>query len=460
MMRPAMEAHDEEPRTGEDAEDADAAGPSDEAPWHRVERWVATVLGVVAVLHGLAVVGQHAFVYTDSIDYETLDFTGSARRPWVTPLLYWVTDDQALRIVLQAAISVVCWSLLALQASALARTRVARWAILLAVLGLSLTTTVTSWDTAMLSESLALSLTALLLTALLRFTQDPSHRSAALALAAWLLWLFTRQNHLVLGGLVTVAVAVVLAMRWRRTRVVHAPSLLLLGGMAVLSAVAVVSYAQNTEIVHYNLAQIIGNRVFPDEDRSAWFTDEGMPVPRAHPLGLAVTPQALLEDGTFRDWVEEDGVGVYARYLLQHPWYSVTGPLDSLLSDRPPFGDRERADEVMLASPDSYGVGREVLPGPVEDLLFEPGQAGVVVFGLVVAITLTALRWRRVGPDARWLVPLVALGLQWPALTAVWHASTAELGRLALPSALVVRLALFLQLGLLLDAWWSERTAA
>jgi hypothetical protein len=421
---------------------------------------MALVLGAAAVLHVIAVVGQHPFVYTDSIDYETLDFTGGARRPWVTPLLYWVTDDQSLRIVLQAAIGIVCWTVLGLRASSFAQARVARWTILLAVLGLSLTTTVTSWDTAMLSESLALSLTALLLAALLRFAQDPSHRSAAFVLAAWLLWIFTRQNHLVLGGLVTVAVAAVLLVRWRRERTLHAPSLVLVGGLAALSALAVVSYAQNTEIVHYNLAQIIGNRVFPDPETSAWFTDEGMPVPRDHPLGLAVTPQALLEDRAFEDWIEEDGVGVYARYLLQHPWYSVTGPFESFFSDRPPFGDLARVDEVMLASPDSYGVGRQVLPGPVEDALFEPGQAGLVVFALVVTIVLTALRWRRVGPDGRWLVPLVALGLQWPALTAVWHASTAELGRLALPSALVVRVALVVQLGLLLDAWWSEHRSA
>jgi hypothetical protein len=437
-------------------------GPDAQEPpsrWHRAEPWAATVIGLAAALHLLAVVGGHAFVYTDSIDYETLDFTGGARRPWVTPLLYWATDDRGLRIVLQAVISIACWTTLALRASSLPQDRRVRWAVLVAVLGLSLTTTVTSWDTAMLSESLALSFTALLLAVLLRFAQEPTSRSAALVLVTWVLWLFTRQNHLVLGWLVVAATAAVLLVGWRRSRAVPRPALVLLGGMIGLSALGVVSYAQNTEIVHYNLAQIIGNRVFPDADKAEWFTDEGMPVPGSHPLGLAVTPQELLADARFERWIEEDGVGVYARYLLSHPWYSVTGPLESLASDRPPFGDVGRTDEVMLASPDSYGVGREVLPGPVEDLLFEPGQAGLVLFALAGTGVLTAVRWRRHGPDRRWLVPLVALGVQWPALTAVWHASTAELGRLALPSALVVRVALLLQLALLADAWLAERPA-
>jgi hypothetical protein len=420
---------------------------------------MATVVGLAAALHLLAVLGGHAFVYTDSIDYETLDFTGGARRPWVTPLLYWTTDDRGLRIVLQAVISIACWTTLALRASSLPQDRRIRWTVLVAILGLSLTTTVTSWDTAMLSESLALSFTALLLAMLLRFAQEPTSRSAVLVLVTWVLWLFTRQNHLVLGWLVVVATAAVLLVAWRRTRAVPRPALLLLGGMVGLSALGVLSYAQNTEIVHYNLAQIIGNRVFPDAHKAEWFTDEGMPVPRDHRLGLAVTPQELLADARFERWIEEDGVGVYARYLLSHPWYSVTGPLESLASDRPPFGDVGRADEVMLASPDSYGVGREVLPGPVEDLLFEPGQAGLVLFALAGTGVLTAVRWRRHGPDPRWLVPLVALGVQWPALTAVWHASTAELGRLALPSALVVRVAVLLQLALLADAWLADRAA-
>lgn len=437
----------------------DAGETAEDRSWHRAEPWATTALWCAAALHLVAVVGQHAFVYTDSIDYETLDFTGQARRPWVTPLLYWTTDDRGLRILLQALISIGCWTVLAVQASTLARERAARWAVLLGILALSLTTTVTSWDTAMLSESLALSCTALLFALLLHFSQQPTLPSAALVLVAWLVWLFTRQNHLVLAWLITLATAALLVVQWRRRGRPPGPAWVLLAGMAALSVLGAASYAQNTEIVHYNLAQIVGNRVFPDPGKATWFTDEGMPVPDEHPLGIAATPQQLLADRGFERWIEGEGVGVYARYLLAHPWYAVTGPLESFVSDRPPFGDLARADDVMLASPDSYGVGRQVLPGPVEDVLFEPGQAGLVVFALGATVLLTVRRWRRHGADARWLVPLLALALQWPALTAVWHASTAELGRLALPSALVVRVTLIVQLALLLDTWLAERAA-
>jgi hypothetical protein len=98
-----------------------------------------------------------------------------------------------------------------------------------------------------------------------------------------------------------------------------------------------------------------------------------------------------------------------------------------------------------------------VLPSVVEDVLFEPGQAGGVVLGLALVLSATVWCWRRHGLDPRWALPLVVLVLQWPALTVAWQASTAELGRLALSSALLVRLALLLQAGLLVDAWLTRR---
>jgi hypothetical protein len=424
------------------------------------DRWIVpAVVTVAAILRILAVIGQQAFVYVDSIDYETLDFSGGARRPWVTPLLYGLTERLPLRILLQAVIGATCWTYLALVASTLATQRWARLGILVAILSLSLTTTITNWDTAMLSESLALSTSALLMGALLRVAQLRTVGTVLLALGAWLLWIFTRQNHLVLGGLVVATLAVVLVVQWRRARSFDRVGGLLLGGIAALTLVALLSYRENTEIVDFNLATVIGSRVLTDADDLAWFVDEGMPVPSAVAPGAAASPEQLLADTEFEPWLRGDGLSTYARFLVTHPWDTLTGPLESFVSDRPPFSDAARADDVLLASPDGYGVGRQVLPEPIEDVLFQPGSAGTVVFALVLVVVLTARRWEVHGPDPRWLVPLLALLLQWPALTAVWHASVAELGRLALPSAVILRIAILLQLALLVDAWLADRRA-
>jgi hypothetical protein len=161
----------------------------------------------------------------------------------------------------------------------------------------------------------------------------------------------------------------------------------------------------------------------------------------------------LRKDDAFEAWLEDDGLSTYARYLATHPWDTVTRPFEGMVSDRAAFGDLERPDDVLLATPDAYGVAREVLPDPVERLLFDPGRAGGVLLLLAVVLAVTGYRARTAGFDPRWTVPLAILLVQWPALAAVWHTSTVELGRLGLPSALLVRIALWVQAALLLDGW-------
>lgn len=436
-----------------------AVGGLEQQADHNRHSLIFGALVVAAGLRLAAVVGQRAFIYFDSIDYETLDFSGGSRRPWVTPLLYSITDDASWRILLQALLGIVCWSVLAVQAGALAKDGRVQAGLVAAVLGLSLTTTVTNWDTAMLSESLALSLTALLLGSLLHLARVRSRAAVGFVLGAWLLWIFCRQSHLVLAGLGIVAVLVVLGVGWVRQRRVDRLLAALGGGLLVLTSLAALSYGQNTEIVQFNLAQVLGNRVFTDPSKLAWFVDHGMPQPDGTAPGAAVGVEQLLADRAFERWIETDARATYARYLLADPWNTVTAPLDSLMSSPAPFGDPERQDEALLGGPEPYGVSREVIPGAIEDLLFDPGRAGAVVFALVVVLALTGRRWSSRGPDGRWSVPLILLVLQWPALTAVWHASTAELGRLALPSVVVIRVALLVQIALLVDAWLADRRA-
>jgi hypothetical protein len=225
-------------------------------------------------------------------------------------------------------------------------------------------------------------------------------------------------------------------------------ALALLLGVTAITAVAAWTYSRNTEVLHVNLNQVFDDRFLNDDHRIEWMVDHGMPEPGDEAARRRI-----------RRWLEDDGVGVYAKYLLTHPWDTLTDPLEALVSDRPPWGDPDRSDEVMLAGAERYGVAREVLPGPVEDLLFHPGEAGNVLLALAVALGGTLWAWRRDGPDGRWAVPLVVLGLQLPALILVWHSSTTELGRLAMPSALLIRMVLVLQLSLLVERWVAGRSA-
>ena len=418
-----------------------------------VDPVVAVAVAIFAVLRVLAVIGLHPYRYVDSIDYDTLDFTGRARRPWATPLLYWLAGEDSHRVVAQALVGAACWGVLAVELAAGLTHQGVRRAAVLVVLALGLATSVTNWDTAMLSESLAVSATALLAAAFLHVSRVRTMRSVALAAAATLLWGFTRQNHLVLLGLTVVAVLViVVARRWSSgawSRVLVA----LAAGTVAVGLLAVVSYGRNTEIRRFNLAMVIGQRIITDPERLGWFRDHGMPLPPAADPGVAIFPEPLLADDDFADWIDEDGSRTYARFLLTHPWYALTEPLEDFVADRPSYADPPRVDETMLSTAEAYGSARQMIPEPVDDLVFDPGGTGTILVAIIAVAAATAYRWRTDGWDDRWLVPLLMVGLQWPALTAVWHASTAELGRLALVSAVALRIGLIAQAAYLLDTW-------
>ncbi|HET7719821.1 MAG TPA: hypothetical protein VFK43_07640, partial [Acidimicrobiales bacterium] len=327
-----------------------------------------------------------------------------------------------------------------------------------AVLVLSLTTTVTNWDNTMLSESLALSFTALLAARLLAFARVPTVAHAGWVVAAATPWFFTRQNHLVLGILVVVAAGTALAVAARRRLPTVRPLAVLAGGLAAVAVLATASYRQNTEVVHFNVAMVIGNRVLLNQDAAEWFFDHGMPtLPAGIQVGVPTNPEPLLADRRFGAWVREEGTGTYLRFLAVHPWVTLTAPLDDFVSERPSFADPPHPDESMLATRESYAAARDVLPEPLGNLLYHPGQTGTVLALLLLTGVLTAFRWADGGPDPRWIVPLLLIGLQWPALTVTWHASAAELGRLALTSSIALRIGLIVQLALLADVWLADR---
>jgi hypothetical protein len=184
-----------------------------------------------------------------------------------------------------------------------------------------------------------------------------------------------------------------------------------------------------------------------------------MPVPSVAATGQAVMPEPLLADAAFSDWVADRGPVTYAEYLALHPWSTLTAPLEDLVADRPAFAEERHVDQTMLSPGESYGSSRPVIPEPLETLLFGPGGTGAVLTAVVAVVALSGLRRRTSGWESRWLVPLTAIGLPLPALVLIWHTSTAELGRLALVSAVILRIGLLVQLAFLADGWRSDRAA-
>lgn len=414
-------------------------------------RRVAVLFGLVAA-RLLAVIGLRPYLYVDSAEYEVLDFSGGWRRPWATPLLYQlVPGDHQRELVAQAVVGGIAWGALALVVLDWFEDRRVAWGAASAVAVLGLTTSVTNWDTAILSESLALSLTVLLVAAWLHALRVATPTSVALVLGATLPWLFVRQSLLPTAAMVlgTAVVATVVSRRrgrpWRHLAALAVGSLLLVG-------LAVGSYAQNQEIVRTNLTAIVAERVASDPGRLAWFRGHGMPVPPNGDLGFP----SLDGDPAFLQWRAGPGRRTYARYLLTHPWYSVTEPLDDLVSVRRSYGDQSRPEVSMLSPGDAYGAARPIVPEPVEQVLFDPGSTGTVVAVLVAVCLQSAVRRR--DRDDRWVVAWAVVAISIASMIAGWHGAAPELNRLALVAAVTLRIGLVLQGALLLEGWLRSRS--
>jgi hypothetical protein len=226
----------------------------------------------------------------------------------------------------------------------------------------------------------------------------------------------------------------------------HGPRAAVAVGLVLLAGAASFSYSRNQEVVQENLTVIVANRIAPNPERLSWFRGHGMPTPASGDLGYT----ALKADRAFTHWVGHEGRGVYVRYLVTHPWYSLTEPLDDLVGVRPSYGDEPAPQLTMLSPGDAYGASRPVEPELLEQVLFQPGGTGAILAGLLGVAGWTVFRLRR--RHRGWAVPLALLAVSLASLVAGWHGATPELARLAIVGAAGIRIGLIVQLAFLLEA--------
>ena len=298
---------------------------------------------------------------------------------------------------------------------------------------LSLCTAVTSWDTTMLSEPLALSLTALLLAALLRLARRPDRRGASRGrgdLRA--LDLRHGQNNLVLGVLLAGddagrsggGVA-----PWHRNP--EAPARARRRHSTLVCGLAVFSYGRNTEILRYNTAAVLGGRVLVDDDAAAWFVDHGLPLSVPGAGRSPCPPSSCSTTRPSPTGWRIDGLRTYAPVPAQRiPIATITEPHRVDRQRAADLSDPDRADEALLIGITYGGGARGAADSDRHVFIDQESTRGhrlrLAAVGLATAVVVR----RRSGGSMRWLVPLLCIGLQWPALTVVWHGSVGELERL------------------------------
>lgn len=389
-------------------------------------------------------------------------FAGS--RTWTVPLLYkLLPDSDAARSVGQLAISTACWLALAAVVAWCVRRRGLRPVAFCLVLLFSLSVWITQWDSLILSESLAVSLTAAVLAAWLAMVRAPGRWTIAAVLETTLLWAFARDSDAALALAAVPFVLGWMAFRGaRRGRIVLAVGLVGIFVAYALSLNAPAAEPRRTK----PLLNVIGTRVLTSPSELRFFQAHGMPVAdrlrafAGEQLGHSEL-RPVIDDprlGAFRRWVSAHGRQTLVAYLATHPNRALA----------PVVRDRKR---LLATAPSSHHRwGRPVasyrapgtdplLPAPLAAAVYPPSVAAVLAWLGAVIAAAAWLTWRGAA-RAVWLVPAVALIVQLPHAAIVWHGDAAEIPRHALLVGVMTRLSLLLLSIFLIDAALSRRALA
>ena len=404
--------------------------------------------------------------FPDSHTYLPISFLGHADRLWTIPLIYFVGSSSAGRVALQTGIGLACWITLAIQIGRMINIRAIRWASQVFVLLLALTAPVIQWNRAVLSESIAISLTVLLFATWLAFARRMDMRSTAALLVVTVLWTFTRQDQAFVVFVLFVPFAFTAWLRPQARRV----ALVGLLGVALIGIWGTATALQGSRSrAELQLAGIVQFRAATDPGEMTYLRNHGLPRTSALKLPPPFTtvgqpvnvtqfadPFAqyrLGDDPQFKRWAVTQGDTVLLKYFATHPWTTVSQPLF-------------HAPQLMTMNPDYIRVpalpqwASTVVYGNLSSIAVPNAPQGpprssdpiylVVVVGLgAVLFVLCALR-RRLS-RASW----VALGgLAFAAVwtLAIWNLAATELPREFIPPAVLVHVAAIVMIATSLDS--------
>lgn len=398
--------------------------------------WIAPLLvvGVSYAMVRLLLVVHLAPTRTyDSAGYEAaISLTGSAFRPWLLPALYRVLPDTGVAMM-QVLVSAAAFVTLSVAIGNTMRHQHVRVISMGAVLLLGLSPRITAWDTALLSESLAISLTCVLVALVVSRSRSAWWFTAVVV--SFALWAFVRDAH---GLLAPIAGAGLVAAGWNsRWR-------WWLSLSVVLTVLWVGIAAQrNNEIEAVNVTANIAFRIQPDTASWDWFRGRGMPDSTAFDIeALYARRDALWADPEFRGWIDRSGVRSYQIFLLTHPRFVLEG-LERIFVARPPVEPALADAAHAYTDPRSIYVDQIVWPRSAAVMHM---VALTAVAGVLVGV---AAKSRRL--DRRVMVPLFLVLTSIPHALLVYHGAPTELPRHALTMSFLLTLSLWWLVGIAVD---------
>jgi hypothetical protein len=387
-----------------------------------------------------------ATVVVPRLNYDSLGFLASPQlaggRPPLVPLLYALLGHQLRTIVIvQSAVGALCWALLAFAARRFAGYRLAGWLAFVGVLVVSLTDMMTHWDVCILSDSLSLSLLALLLAAGLGLADRRSPGQIAAFLVLAVLWGLTRDTNAYLLGLLGLA-GMLLVLVARRPRWILLPT------MFVVVAVGVAGSANHGRRWVEPFLHLTSERILTDRSQTQWFADHGMPVTPAL-LDLRgpylptyehtyLTSPAL---ASFRQWADRHGQEAYIVYVVTHPAWSLTRP----------FGGHEELSSALLGYYGSPGY-QPWWPAPMRHLLLVDPKEAMLAEAIGLGLAVGWVFARGAKPSKAWAIPALIAVSGLCHLVLAWLGDTWEIGRHSVDGMVQVQVGILLCLAVVVAA--------
>jgi hypothetical protein len=444
---------------------------------HRVAPLTALALFFLYLVGRIAIVMQgKVFTSFDTFSYAyrndpqwdrgaLVSFIGDAPRPWGVPLFFALFPDDQSRAIGQWVVGTVAWALLAWTLYSLLRHPLAKVLSVGAILLLGLLRPVASWDFAILSESLSISLGVLTLALFLWWLRHRAWWTLAAMVLVAIWWMFTRVDIFVL---VLPLAAVLAVLAWRNRDSPQARNAALAGG-AVLAVAAAFSYLvvgpssmkaherwsftpelnQETGLTMYRLRL----SVFPDPEVKSFFEAElGMPkcdaadrVAAGPEWDIEGFSRAVAACPSLREWVEQHRQGLWTDYATGAP-----GPFVRQIA--------QLTSDALTGA--AYAPTPAVIPAIIDKLAFPRQQTLLFTLaGLALALALAfASGARRAAAALMLTATAIALtALASAVLTVV--VSSGEVWRFGLQEAIAIRIAIVMLLAIALDAWMAKRTS-
>jgi hypothetical protein len=349
----------------------------------------------------------------------------AGQRPPLTPLLLKMVNSSTGFTALQSLLAVAAWGLLAFTVGRLVPGGWRRVAAVWIVLAFASSTPVILWNRSVLSESLSLSLLALLVAAFIWTARRITWPRVTAVVLVSLAFAATRDAQVWTVGLLGLAVAVVVGFHgYRHRRLSRRGASLALG---LLLAAGVTGWdTAHTGRTNQNVANVLFVRVFPFPARVSWFSAHGMPEARTiDRLAQSIEPTAgaakvvglELSDRTnapLAHWITDHGQSTYLLWLVTHPGYVITEPLQ-----RP-----ERAFNFANGSLTFYAATGRV-DSPLTPVLWPAWWWLLPLTVIGVAAGVWSGAWRERYAQA--LVLLAALGLL--SMLIAWQGDGQEVAR-------------------------------